>query len=217
MPGELGKIEKPTVEEYKSERKLYFVPLVFSAPKPEAGLQEIVDRYWDQVEAQIANLEAKFGRVSKVYHEMVPVGGEDGVKVIEELCKGSYQVARVTFDKGAELLPIEDGDLLTEFMDWNRCLLVGLQNQNVFAKVYEYYIETQTRRNEHVAQQIDETLKSGDPGILFFREGHQVQFPPDIQVLYIAPPALDEIRRWLKERETEDAEEGGAASPDEPS
>ena len=102
-------------------------------------------------------------------------------------------------------------------MDWSKCLFVGLQNQKVFTKVYEYYTETQTKRNENVAQQIDDTLKSGEAGILFFREGHQVQFPSDIQVFYIAPPALDEIQRWLREREDEAAKRGGAASPEEPS
>jgi hypothetical protein len=39
------------------------------------------------------------------------------------------------------------------------------------------------------------------------RENHQVQFPPDVQVFYIAPPALDEIRRWLREREPVPGEE----------
>ena len=77
MPDELGKIEKPAVAEFNAERKLYFVPLIFSASKLEAELQEKIDRYWHQVEAQVANLEAKFGRVNKVYHEMVHVSGED--------------------------------------------------------------------------------------------------------------------------------------------
>ena len=39
------------------------------------------------------------------------------------------------------------------------------------------------------------------------RENHQVQFPPDVQVFYVAPPALDEIRRWLREREAKPEEE----------
>ncbi|MFC2039538.1 hypothetical protein ACFLST_01990 [Chloroflexota bacterium] len=54
-----------------------------------------------------------------------------------------------------------------------------------------------------MAGQIDKTLKSGEAGILLMREGHQVQFPSDIQVFYVAPPALDEIQRWLREREAE--------------
>ena len=30
------------------------------------------------------------------------------------------------------------------------------------------------------------------------REGHQLQFPSDIEVFYVAPPALDEIKRWSR-------------------
>jgi hypothetical protein len=37
---------------------------------------------------------------------------------------------------------------------------------------------------------------------LVMREGLQIQFPSDIQVFYIAPPALDEIKRWLREKES---------------
>jgi hypothetical protein len=29
------------------------------------------------------------------------------------------------------------------------------------------------------------------------REGSDIQFPSDIQVLYIAPPALDEVKQWF--------------------
>ena len=37
-------------------------------------------------------------------------------------------------------------------------------------------------------------------GLLLIREGHQVQFPSDIEVFYIAPPSLDAIKRWVSER-----------------
>jgi guanylate kinase len=36
------------------------------------------------------------------------------------------------------------------------------------------------------------------------RESHQLQFPTDIQIIYVAPPALDEINRWLRDRETKE-------------
>ena len=46
---------------------------------------------------------------------------------------------------------------------------------------------------------IDETLKDGDVAVLFIREGHSVQFPRDIDVFSVAPPALDEIHRWIRD------------------
>ena len=57
------------------------------------------------------------------------------------------------------------------------------------------------RRNEHVVTRIGDTLQSGESGLLFMREEHQLQFPPDIQVFYVAPPALDELKRWLREQD----------------
>jgi len=201
MAQELGKLEKPTVESFGARRKLLFVPLVLSAPQPEPELLEKVLKYWDEVDAQIANLESKLGPVKQVYHELIPAGGEEGCKAIEELSSSTYQIVQARLDKGAAIQGIEDVDSLTEFMDWSRCLAVGLQNQKVIARVLESYSEARARRNQTIARKIDETLKEGDVGILLMREGHEVQFPPDIEVFYVAPPRLDEIKRWVRERE----------------
>lgn len=203
MSEELGKIEKPAVEEYREGRKLFFVPLIFAPPGIPLEFLEKVNRYWDEVDSHVTNLESKLGTVKKIFHELVPAGDEEGSKAIEEINDASYQIVRRRLEKEAKLQPIEDVDLLTEFMDWSRCLAVGLQNQKVFTKVYEFYLEVQKRRNEDIAKKLDETLEDGESGILLMREGHQVQFPSDIQVLYVAPPSLDEINRWLRDREEE--------------
>lgn len=203
MTEELGKIEKPPVEEYRAGRKLLFVPLIFTPKEPQADFLELVNNYWSQVEAQVSKLETMLSEVNKVYHELIPVGGKEGMKAIKELNSRSYQIANARLKKGAKLQPIEDSELLTEFMDWSKCLAVGLQNSKVFVRVYESYAEAQKRRNSHMAKQIDETLKNDEVAILLMREGHQVQFPSDIQVFYIVPPSLDEIKRWLRAREAE--------------
>ena len=203
MAKKLAKIEKPPVEKYSKGRKLLFVPLLFSPPDPEDDFVERARKYWDEVESHITNLESKLGSVNKVFHELVPVGGEEGSKVIEELNSASYQIVRARLDKGAKVQPVEDIGLLTEFMDWSRCLAVGLQNQKVLTKVYKSYSEVHSRRNKDIAKKIDKTLKEEDIGILLMREGHQVQFPTDIEVFYVAPPGLDEIKRWIRAREEE--------------
>ena len=212
MAQELGKIEKPSVEGFKAARKLFFVPLLFTPKQLEGELFEKVFKYWDQVESQLSNLELKLGIVKKVYHELVPVGGEEGGKIIEELNSTSYGIVKARLDKGAQLEPLEDADLLTESMDWTKCLALGLQNQKVFDKVYESYIQAYKKRNEHIAKMIDETLKESEVGILLMREGHQVQFPADIEVFYVSPPGLDEIKRWIRTKEVEAEKEPGEGS-----
>ena len=201
MSEELGKIEKPPAEEFKRGRKLYFVPLIYCGREPPAEYLKKFSKYWNQVENQMSDLELKLGKVDKIYHELIPVGGEDGLKAIKELNDKSYQIIRNRLDKGAQLEATEQGELLTEFMDWSKCLATGLQNQKVLAKIYEFYTEASKRRNEHIARQIDETLKADEIGVLFMRAVHRVQFPSDIQIFYVAPPALDEIERWLRDSE----------------
>ncbi len=85
--------------------------------------------------------------------------------------------------------------------------MVGLQNPKVLTRVYESYTEIGKKRNEYIASKINETLKADEIGILLMRENHQVQFPSDIQVFYVAPPALDELKRWLRERQARPEEE----------
>lgn len=201
MAEKLGKVTKPPLRKFKKGRKLYFVPLVITPFKTEKEFLELFNKYWEQAQTQLENLEKKLTKVEKVYHELVTSAGEKGVKAIEQMNTGSYNIVKHCLDKGATVQPIEEENILLEFMDWSRCLSVGLQHQGVFSKVHQSFLEAQKRRNEHIAKQIDETLKSNEVGILLMREGHQVQFAPDIQVFYVAPPSLDEIRRWFQRSE----------------
>jgi hypothetical protein len=207
MAEELGKIEKPPAEEFKKGRKLYFVPLLYRGEEPPEEYLDKLNKYWEQVANQIMELELKLGKVNRIYHELIPAVGEDGIQAIKELNDKSHEIIKTFLDKGAQLEAIEEADLLTEFMDWGRCLMVGLQNQKVLTRVYESYTEVSKKRNEYIATKIDETLKTDEIGILLMRENHQLQFPSDIQVFYVSPPALDEIKRWLRELQAKPTEE----------
>lgn len=207
MAEELGKIEKPPVESFKKGRKLFFVPLVYGGKDlPEEYLEKL-NKYWEQAEKQISELAMKLGEVNRIYHELVASSGEDGMKAVEDLNQKSVKIVRDCLGKQAQVEAVEDGDILAEFSDWSRCLIIGLQNPKVISKVYEAYLEAGKKRTEHIAKKIDETLKENEIGLLLMRENHQVQFPADIQVFYIAPPALDEIKRWLRENENKPEKE----------
>jgi len=209
MTEELGKIEKPPVDSFKKGRKLFFVPMVYGGEDLPEDYREKLDRYWEQAEKQVFELATKLGEVNRIYHELVASTGEDGVKAVEVLSRKSVKLVRDCIEKKAQLEAVEDNDVLTEFTDWSRCLIIGLQNPKVVSKVYDAYLETGKKRTEHIAKKIDETLKENETGLLLMRENHQVQFPEDIQVFYIAPPALDEIKRWLRENEARLEKEAG--------
>jgi len=200
MAEQLGKIEKLDAEHLMSKRKLYLVPLIFSGKEAPAEYVEKFNLYWEQVSQHIANLESKIGKVSHVYHESIAVAGENGLKVMEKLNPSCYQIARDKCQSGAVLEITEDREVAEESMDWERCLIMGFMSQKVAKMVSEFYIEASKKRYEYIAQRIDETLKANEVGMLFIREGHGVQFPQDIEVFSVAPPALDEVHRWQRDR-----------------
>jgi hypothetical protein len=204
---ELGQIEKPSVEEFRSGRKLYFVPLIYCGKEALSEYVERFNDYWKQVDDQISALELKLGNVHKILHELITANGEEGAKAIEELNDKSYEIVKKRLDAGAQIEALEDSELVAELMDWSRCLSVGLQSQKAFTSIYGSYTEASKSRNEYIAKQINEMLNADEIGLLFMREGHQVQFPQDIEVFYVAPPGLHEIRRWLRDNQPKQEEE----------
>jgi hypothetical protein len=189
-------VEKPQPKHFG--RKLYLVPFVAALQDGPPGYAEKLKVYWGEVGNHVSNLEARFGKISKVYHESVPLGGEEGLKLVEQLNEKAHRMLRRKCQQGAEFVAFEDMDLLGETMNWQRCLAVLLSGP-VLQKVSEFYREASRKRYEFMAKRIDETLKDGEAGVLIIGEDHAVQFPSDIQVFYVAPPALDELYRLLRD------------------
>jgi len=207
MGEELGKIEKPAVDIYKKGRKLFFVPVIYSSENVPQGYIDIANKYWEQAGKQLEELSLKLGTVKKIYHELIDAPGETGAAALLELNEKSYNLIKSLMEKSAEFEALEDTDLLTEYMDWNRCMMIGLQNPRVMTKIYESYVETGKKRNEQLSRKISETLKENEIGVLMMRENHQVQFPTDIQVFYVSPPSLDEIKRFIRDQENKSKKE----------
>ena len=200
MAEELGKIERPSTESFKGDRKLYLVPLLFASKDAPAEYLERFELYWQQVNEQIVNQEAKIGKVRRVYHESIALSGEEGLEILKKLNPASFQVTSEKCQVGAVLEATEEAELANECMDWERCMLLGFLSRKAAEHVAELYRESSKKRYEHIARRIDETLEANEVAVLFIREGHQVQFPQDIEVFMVAPPALDAIHRWLRER-----------------
>jgi hypothetical protein len=200
MPEQLGKIERLEAEHFKQGKKLYLVPLIYANEGAPDEYKEKCSRYWQQVAEQLTNLAAKIGKVNRVYHESVFQSGEEGMKAVQKLNPGSYGIAKTQCDNGAILETVEDEELFGEVMDWQRCLMLGFVSDKVASKVSGFYVDAAKKRNEFIANKISETLKDDEAGLLFIREEHSVQFPPDVEVFSIFPPVLDEIHRWYRDQ-----------------
>lgn len=207
MSEELGRVEKPEVSSFKHNRKILQVPLVYSGKDAPPEYVELFDKYWQQVNEMIAKLESKLGSTTVILHESITDSGEEGFKVIRELNPKSHTICEAKSKNGGRLLSFEDPALLADVMDWERCMMIGFLSENVARKVYDSFNEASKLRYQHISKTIDGTLQDGDVALLFIREGHLVQFPSDVDVFMVAPPALDEIHRWLRDRRAKQEKE----------
>jgi hypothetical protein len=217
MAEELGRIEKPEADGFKKGRKLYFVPMMLSAGEEDIELDLKIGKYWEQVEEQVNSLISKLGGVSVIFHELIPSSGDDALKAISRLSRDSLKLIEGQIAKGAKIASLEDAEILFEYLDWGRCLSIGLQSQTVFNTVRDSYANSQKKRSEKMIENINKSLNEDESGIMIMMEGHQMQFPPDIQVFYISPPGLDDLKRWLRTREEEAERAAVSAANNEPS
>ena len=213
MAEQLGRIERPSLEAYRGKRKLLLVPVLALPPDDAEDGIAIVGKYWEQVQTQVTSLELRVGWVKHVYHETLPEGGDEGLKILEASGEqGSYALAQTRCQAGAVLEAAEDAETLMETMDLQRCLMLPFASPRVAAQLQQWMADAVRRRNEHFTQRIDETLGEDEVGLLLAGERHHLQFPTDIEVFYVAPPALDEYRRWvdawLARQRAAQAEEG---------
>jgi hypothetical protein len=200
MAQELGHMPKPEAETYASTRKLYLVPMVFAPPDQPAEFMELHDRYWKGVQEHVNHLASRLGGIHHIYIEMMSGVGDDAVKAVEAMNPTMARVVQSFIVAGGQMVATEDEQIVREAFDWQRCLMIGLASEKVSRLARDSYTDAVRSRYSHIGKKIETTLQAGETGVLIIGEGHSVQFPSDIQVFYVAPPALDEIHRWLRDR-----------------
>ena len=200
MTTPLSQFSKPEAEQYQGSRKLYLVPnFSFGPDAPEEALG-LLERYWSEVRDHVNNLERSLGSVAHVYHETLFSDGEEGMKLLDALNPSGYSFIQAMCSSTARLEATEDRALVEESSDWQRCISVGLISEKVITLALDGLQEVTQSRYQHMSSRIDETLQEGEAAVLFVREDHRIQFPSDIQVFYVAPPALDALKRWIGDR-----------------
>ena len=61
MSQELGRLERPTAQQYSGKRKLLLLPLIRGPGVEEPAAKELLNKFWDQTRQQIASLESGLG------------------------------------------------------------------------------------------------------------------------------------------------------------
>ena len=198
MSQELGRLDRPSALQFVGKKKLLLLPLIQAPNADELEVKEILDRFWLQAEQQIDSLSAALGPIQYVFHETVTEDGESGLKQLEMFSSASYEMVKNKIQSGSSMVSVEDPELLMENLDLRRLLMMPLSSHNVAVRIQDWFSDNSKSRNEGIENKINDCIQSAKLDLLLISDGHQVQFPADLEVFYVAPPALDDFRQWLQ-------------------
>ena len=176
------------------------VPMVLPTHS-DADFVELLNLYWLEALKQVRNLESRLGSVSYVFHEGGVDDGEAGLISLEKGSPEVFQTIKEICSYGAVLCALEETEVLLETLDLQRCLMIAQASQVVQSQLREWFLSARKRRYLGIAARIDGMLRKDEMAVLLIGQGHQVQFPADLQVFYVAPPSLDAIDRWVREHD----------------
>ncbi|MFC1487942.1 hypothetical protein ACFLRN_09700 [Thermoproteota archaeon] len=204
MEQKLGQIEKPKVAVFLDARKLFCLPLIPSIKIEEDSkdLRNSIDLFWQEAGKQIDDLE-RAGKISYVFYETVTKDGEAGLEMVKQISEQSSSIVKEKMGQGAELVIMEDEEVLDEFLDWSICLSVVRKSKKVQKKILEFYRDALKRRFERNVKTIDDTIKNSEAALLIMTEDNRMQIqsylPSDIEVFLIHPPALNDFQRCFSD------------------
>ena len=146
----------------------------------ETHLQD-VENSWDRVEAEIFRLlgEMTYNKI-KIYQDGLPVDGEIGLKIIQELVsKGSknYKIIDKLISNGAQIVTAENRDILIQEYNLVKDIINSTTEENQIKAqlIYkEMANEILDKRDNHIAKTINATLEEDEIGIAFFGAMHSV-------------------------------------------
>jgi hypothetical protein len=206
----LGSVGKAPYSGFAGKRKLLIVPYV-TPTREDPVLDEMVRTYWKDAITQVRKLETGLGEVRHVFHEGSVGEGPEATATLEQGNPHGYPELRRIFDAGAKLAQTEDIESLKETLDLHRCMAAVEMSQSVAQRLMEWLEDSRKNRYAAIGNRVSERLSENEVGMLIISPDHEVQFPGDIEVVYVVPPVLDKINKWLRDNPEKD---GGAAMPD---
>ena len=157
-----------------------------------AGIQQL----WKQTRRRVEQWDLPYPRV-RVYQDGLPVCGHE-VEIVSDLAKAgspNHQLVLYLLKKGAELTGTESAEILLEEYDLVKRFLAAKTEEEARAIAEDQRRLSKDllrRRDEFIANRINETLCAGETGILFLGMLHDLgdRLAPDIRVSYLNHPSF---------------------------
>jgi len=219
-PEELGRIEKPEASAVIRKRKVYLVTMVSPLPGAPEGFTSRLKNYWDAINTNVSQLEARAGIVNRIFHEAVSVSGDLGLNLVSQVNQPAWSMVKSRMEAGATLEAFDNDDLFSQIVDWSRCMQVGLSSQAVADVIQENYAAAAEARFEGMSKALEEKIGDAEAAIVIISSARSIKMPEGAEQFNVMPPELDELVRWTREAseqamaEAQRAQEAVAAGED---
>ncbi len=206
---------KASYSEFAGKRKLLLIPYV-TPTREDPELHKLVESYWADAVAQMRKLEVSLGSVKHLFHEGSVGEGDEAADILQQGNPLGYPHLKQVLDGGATLEATEDVESLKETLDLHRCLAVVQTSESVLNRLLEWFEESRVRRYDAIARIVAERIEENGVGVLVISPDHEVTFADDIEVVYVVPPVLDQVNRWMRDHPDVDPPGAGDTEGDGP-
>jgi len=141
----------------------------------------------------------------KVYQDGVPIGGELGIKLVEDCANSgsqNFQIVSALIDRGATLEKTEDAKLLKEEYEILKDIIsakTAVERERLAENYKKRLYELTAERDKYIADRIKETLGEGMLGILFMGATHNIvpYLSPEIDA-FVCNYKEKDVVDWLR-------------------
>lgn len=152
---------------------------------------DAIHEMWDGLKIKIQQLKLDYSKL-RLYQDGLPLCGFEE-KIVRDLAgRGSKNHALLIWlmEQGASIEGTEDPNLLIQEYSYIKKILSAVGEAERVSAVKEYESaakELLLKRDQFIGKRIDETLKSGETGLLFLGMLHRVDeiLEKDIKVSYL--------------------------------
>jgi len=160
-----------------------------------------VEGFWDVISDYFDSIDVKD---MKIYQDGMVAEDEVGKKIAEDTAKAgskNYQLILKLLDRGAVLVKTEDFKLVKK--EYDRLLAIT-QAKSITKKIIAFIkyklvkVILLNRRDNFIANRIEQTLKADEKAILFIGAFHNIKkrLPKDIQIKEVKDAA--KVKRYQK-------------------
>jgi hypothetical protein len=178
---------------------VYLITMVSPLPGAPEGFTTRLKNYWDAIDKNVSQLEARAGMVNRIFHEAVSVSGDLGLNLVSQVNQPAWSMIKNRMDSGATLEAFDNDDLFSQIVDWSRCAQVGLTSQAVADVIQAKYTEAAEARYAGMSENLEEKLGDSEAAIVIISSARGVTMPEGAEQFNVMPPELDELVRWTRE------------------